>query len=87
MDILYSAKFLWVFHFVNFQPFAKLFQRKIVTRNTCNSVDGQHATESTRDTLQRDTFERGTALLIAVSLSVDNGVAVHIRERAYGKNS
>ena len=79
MDILYSAKFLWVFHFVNFQLFAKLFQRKIVTRNTCNSVDGQHAAKSTRNALQRDTFKRGIALLIAVTLSVDNGVAMCIR--------
>ena len=77
--IPYSAKFSWVFNFVNFQPFAKLFQREFVTRNTCNSVNGQHAAKSTRDALQRDTFERGTALLIAVSLSVDNGVAVRIR--------
>ena len=58
MDILYSAKFSRVFNFVNFQPFAKLFQRKFVTCNTCNSVDGQHAVESTRDALQRDTSRK-----------------------------
>ena len=70
MDIPYSAKFSRVFNFVKFQPFAKLSQRKFVT---CN-VDGQHAAKSTSDALQR-----GTAFLIAVSLSVDNGVAMCIR--------
>ena len=39
----------------------------------CKSVDRQHprakAVESTRNTLQRDTFEVGVALLTAVSLS------------------
>ena len=28
---LYSAKFSWVFNFANFQSFAKIFQRKILT--------------------------------------------------------
>ena len=31
LDIPYSAKFLWVFNFANFQPFAKIFQRKFLT--------------------------------------------------------
>ena len=30
-DTLYSAKILWVFNFVNFQPFVKIFQRKFLT--------------------------------------------------------
>ena len=29
--ILYSAKFSRVFNFVNFQPFAKIFQQKFLT--------------------------------------------------------
>ena len=44
--------------FVNFQPFAKLFQRKFfytyTSVFTCIGVDGQHAAESTRNTLRRD---------------------------------
>ena len=33
-----------------------------------------YAAESTRDTLQRDAFEVGIALLTAASLSADDGV-------------
>ena len=29
--LLYSAQFSWVFNFVNFQPFAKIFQQKFLT--------------------------------------------------------
>ena len=57
----YTAKFSRVFNFanfVNFQPFAKLFQRKFfytyTSVFTCIGVDGQHAAESTRNTLWRD---------------------------------
>ena len=46
--LLYSAKFLWVFNFVNFQPFATIFQQKILTHDTlflcsdCKSVEGTY---------------------------------------------
>ena len=67
----YSTKFSWVFNFMNFQPFAKLFHRKFLTQFSC--------AESARDTLQRDTFEVGIALLTAASSSADDGVTVRIR--------
>ena len=46
--ILYSTKILQVFNFVNFQPLAKLIQRKSLTpepqfsSSDCKSVNGQH---------------------------------------------
>ena len=46
----------------------------------CKSVDGQHPAESTRDTLPRDSFKVGTALLTAASLSVDDSVTMRIRQ-------
>ena len=72
----YSAKFSQVFNFtdfVNFQLFAKLFQRKISKASMDNMLPNPHW-----DALQRDTFEVGIALLTAVSSSADNGVTVHI---------
>ena len=38
-----------------------------------------YAAKSARDTLQRDTFKVGIALLTAASSSADNGVTVRIR--------
>ena len=38
-----------------------------------------YAAEFTRDTLHRDTFEVGIALLTAASSSTDDGVTVRIR--------
>ena len=49
----------------------------------CKSVNGQHAAESTMDAFQRDTFKVGIALLTAASLSVNNGVTVHIRSNLH----
>ena len=70
---VYSAKFSWVFNFANFanfQPFAKLLQRKYLHVNysfhvqECRWTTSQgYAAESARDALQRDTFEVGIALL------------------------
>ena len=49
----------------------------------CKSIDGQHAAESTSDTLPRDSFEVGIALLPAASSSVDDGVTVRIRQNLF----
>ena len=76
-------KFSRVFNFANFanfQPFCKIyFNEKFLHVNYSFHVQechGQQAAESTRDALQRDTFEADIALLTAASSSAYDGVTV-----------
>ena len=52
---MYNAKFLWVFHFVNFvnfQPFAKIFQQTFLTRGVqCAHVQQIISMKSSKITL------------------------------------
>ena len=55
--IPYSGKFSQVFNFANSTvcEIISTIPHKLIF--TCKSVDGQHAAESTKDALQRDTFK------------------------------